>query len=376
MENLAKIVCTIATGLVLGLTAAAQDANFFVTGLATNKEGVTISLYDASYQMIDSAVVKDGSFQLYGHTDTATMINLYASDRSVDIPMLVMPGSAMTADIDAWEVTGNKPTEQLNKLYQQHRRMMLTRREISYKMMATEQGPVFDSLKNLYYNCNNLMKQLVDSIGWDFYADNVGNPTAAHILLTISDIVTQDISLYDDVPTPGILRLFSTFDSTVPEVRNFPPLNRKITMLKAQMAVSKGQHFRDFEAEEYATGKTITLSSLIEGNVAVLDFWASWCGPCREEIQETLKPLHQKYAEKGLVVIGIDVLDRTSDHQKASEELNIPYPQLVDTDKNNSVLLYGIKGVPYIFLIDRNGNIIGNFRGEELEEAVEKALME
>ena len=50
------------------------------------------------------------------------------------------------------------------------------------------------------------------------------------------------------------------------------------------------------------------------------------------------------------------------------------YPQLVDTDRNNSSLLYGISGVPRVLLIDRNGIILGYFRGEELIEAVEKAL--
>ena len=73
-------------------------------------------------------------------------------------------------------------------------------------------------------------------------------------------------------------------------------------------------------------------------------------------------------------MIGVDIWDKIEDHDQAVKELGIQYPQIVDTIHDNAGLLYGLKGVPYIILIDPNGTIIGNFRGEKLIDAVEKSL--
>ena len=81
-----------------------------------------------------------------------------------------------------------------------------------------------------------------------------------------------------------------------------------------------------------------------------------------------------KYADSGLVVVGVDIWDNIENHDEAVKEMGITYPQLIDTDRNNSSLLYGIPAVPRVFLIDRNGIMLGYFRGEELINAVEKAL--
>ena len=363
-------------GLILSLPAMAQNPNFTVTGMVKDMEGVVITMYDdATGQTMDSIVVSDNKFQLQGRADSAMMVGLYSGDYRMYADLLVMPGSQMTIDMITSEVTGNRPTEQLNQLVQGNRNLMKERKEIAYQMMAAEEGPVFDSLRTLYYGCNERRKQLMDSIGWDYYKENINNPSAAHILFEISNAVTEDVFLdRGEEPTPAILRLFSLYESAPPAVKEYPFLKRTMTKLQSQAAIAPGNRFRDFEAIDYITGKPTTLGEKIAGHLAVVDFWASWCGPCRKEILETLKPLHEKYADSGLVVIGVDIWDKIEDHDQAVKELGIQYPQIVDTIHDNAGLLYGLKGVPYVLLINQKGTIIGNFRGEKLIDAVEKSL--
>ena len=367
---------TLLLGLILSLPAMAQNPNFTVTGTVKDMEGVVITMYDdATRQTIDSIVVSDNKFQLQGRADSAMMVGLYSSDYSMYADLLVMPGSQMTVDLVAGEVTGNKPTEQLNRLAQGNRALMKERTRIAYQMMAAGEDPAFDSLKALYHSCDDRRKQLMDSLGWDYYKENINNPAAAHILFEIANVVTEDVFLdKGEEPTPAILRLFSLYESAPPAVKEFPSLKRTMTKLQSQAAIAPGNRFRDFEAIDYITGKPTTLGEKIAGHLTVVDFWASWCGPCRKEILETLKPLHEKYADSGLVVIGVDIWDKIEDHDQAVKELGIQYPQIVDTIHDNAGLLYGLKGVPYIILIDPNGTIIGNFRGEKLIDAVEKSL--
>lgn len=363
-------------GLILSLPTMAQNPNFTVTGTVKDMEGVVITMYDdATRQTIDSIVVSDNKFQLQGRADSAMMVGLYSSDYSMYAELLVMPGSQMTVDMVAGEVTGNKPTEQLNRLAQGNRALMKERTRIAYQMMAAGEDPAFDSLKALYHSCNDRRKQLMDSLGWDYYKENINNPAAAHILFEIANVVTEDVFLdKGEEPTPAILHLFSLYESAPPAVKEYPSLKRTMTKLQSRAAIAPGNRFRDFEAIDYTTGKPTTLGEKIAGHLAVVDFWASWCGPCRKEILETLKPLHEKYADSGLVVIGVDIWDKTEDHDQAVKELGIQYPQIVDTIHDNAGLLYGLAGVPYVLLIDPNGTIIGNFRGEKLIEAVEKSL--
>ena len=367
---------TLLLGLILSLPAAAQHPNFTVTGTVKDMEGVVITMYDdATRQTMDSIVVSDNKFQLQGRADSAMMVGLYSSDYSMYADLLVMPGSQMAVDMVAGTVTGNKPTEQLNRLAQGNRALVKERTRIAYQMMATGEGPLFDSLNTLYHSCDDRRKQLMDSLGWRYYEENLDNPAAAHILFEIASVVTEDVYLdKGEEPTPAILRLFSLYESAPPAVKEFPSLKRTMTKLQSQAAIAPGNRFRDFEAIDYITGKPTTLGEKIAGHLTVVDFWASWCGPCRKEILETLKPLHEKYADSGLVVIGVDIWDKREDHDQAVKELEIQYPQIVDTIHDNAGLLYGLTGVPYVLLIDQKGTIIGSFRGIQLIEAVEKAL--
>ncbi len=102
-------------------------------------------------------------------------------------------------------------------------------------------------------------------------------------------------------------------------------------------------------------GEDVVLSGL-RGSVVLLDFWATWCGPCRESIPHLID-LHKTYQERGLKIVGMSI-DKEKDEEALrhfGKSLDIPYAIVLAPE--NVVRQYGVTGIPATFLIDREGNI-------------------
>ena len=136
---------------------------------------------------------------------------------------------------------------------------------------------------------------------------------------------------------------------------------------------AEGHKFVDFTVVD-ENGKEQKLSDYVgKGNYVLVDFWASWCGPCRREMP-VIKSIYDKYAGKGLTVLGVAVWDDPADTHKAIEELELPWPQITNAQKVPTDI-YGINGIPHIILFAPDGTILSRgLYGEKLVAKVDEVM--
>lgn len=118
-------------------------------------------------------------------------------------------------------------------------------------------------------------------------------------------------------------------------------------------------------------GKEVTLASLREGKKYVLiDFWASWCNPCRKEIPN-LKNLYKLYGDKGFQIVSISIDKKKAEWEKALEEEQLPWPNFLD--ETGVADLYKVRFVPTMYLIDAQGTLVDeNLRGQALADKLKE----
>ena len=113
-----------------------------------------------------------------------------------------------------------------------------------------------------------------------------------------------------------------------------------------------------------AEGGRLSLADL-RGKAVVVNFWASWCIPCRDEAP-VLQKTYERYRDQGLVVLGIDVNDFKEDARRFMKRYGITYPVAYD-GKGSTVGKWGVRGFPETFFVDRSGTLVG----ERIEGAVD-----
>jgi peroxiredoxin len=109
-----------------------------------------------------------------------------------------------------------------------------------------------------------------------------------------------------------------------------------------------------------ANGQIVKLSSL-QGKVVILDFWASWCGPCRRSNRTVISPLYSKYKDQGLEVFAVSIDGSKQDWNAAMKQDNMTWLQVIDTKAghgNELTQTWNLQYVPSTFVIDKAGKIV------------------
>lgn len=135
----------------------------------------------------------------------------------------------------------------------------------------------------------------------------------------------------------------------------------------------------DFKDAKLVTlqGEEVSLSDYVGKHKYVLvDFWASWCGPCMREMPN-VKAAYEKYKSRGLEIVGISLDKDKAAWEAAVKRVGITWPQMTDMGANgsNAASLYGVQYIPHIVVFDKKGNIVAkNLHGEGLMNKLEELM--
>jgi len=201
-----------------------------------------------------------------------------------------------------------------------------------------------------------------DSLKYDFIRRN---PDSYFSLEALEEVAGEDID-------PGkIGPLFSGLSERVRRTRAGVAFEKRIHQ---QSATSIGAMAPDFVQND-ADGRPVKLSDF-RGKYVLVDFWASWCGPCRGENPNVLKAF-SAYKEKNFTVLGVSLDGKKDAWLAAIKTDGLPWTQVSDLQawNNAAAKKYGISAIPQNFLVDPTGKIVAkNLRGSALEEKLKELL--
>ena len=343
--------------------AQPKAGNYRIDGMApADANGQWVYLYKPSGQgASDSVQIANGRFTLERAVAEDGLIAHLVIPRSYNLSFIPEEG-IIKADLAAIAATGTA----LNDLHAQKAK--------AREALETETRGRLKAIRADKNLDDKAKEEAQEKIVNEFYgkikplaeADLKEHPNDA-----IGLIALQTLLGMEDV---NVAKAEALLQQAGDRLRAEESITKMVARLRRVEATQAGAQFVDFEGVDDAN-KAVRLSDYVgKGHYVLVDFWASWCGPCRREIAH-LKKVRDAYTDKGLVILGTVVWDEMEDHLKAMKELEITWPQIFN--KTEATELYGIAGIPQIILFDPAGKIVArDLRGEEINKLLDKALQD
>ncbi|MBW7845245.1 MAG: AhpC/TSA family protein [Bacteroidia bacterium] len=346
----------------------AEHTGFVVKGKIQNLENNKISIQEITPKgllFLDSATVApDGSFEMKGNVSERIFCVIQVKDDAI---VLVLDSlTEIIVNVDAnnpqnYTVTGSNESEKLKNLLLLNSKYMdnVKALEAKYSIYQDEVPPlaVQEKIRLEYDSLMSARKSDIQQLALQF--DNSIVPYFATNYL-LPDASFEFLKEIDN-------KYYSEFAKSKYAIE----LHKRIDIL-AKTAI--GSVAPDIVLQD-PFGKTTSLSGL-RGKVVLIDFWASWCKPCREENPNVVKA-YNKFKGRGFEVFGVSLDDNRDAWIKAINDDKLLWTQVSDLMKWNSsvVSLYNIEGIPFTVLIDGEGKIIAkNLRGKALDDKLTEIL--
>ena len=352
---------------VIALTACHSNAYKISGKVEGLKDGDTLYVTNDLQTGIptDTLIVKDGKFELSGETDSTYIAMIYSGARNeLNAPFFVEPGNITIKLVETpggSRVGGTKCNEQWQELNDS---VMTIGKEIN-RIAEHIYGNTIDEMEQ-----QKGMEQI----------DKLNQRFSAVVIKTTEKNIKNEFGYFLLTYYPEELIDNQTrkklIDKLPEEMQKRPVIQEMLSNLKQADETAEGMTIKDFNQPGIDGTELSLMSEVAKNKITVIDFWASWCGPCRQEMPFMLE-MFSKYKDKGLGIVGIS-LDEDSDSWKAAtQQLNIPWIQMSDLKgwENAIAKHFCVNSIPHTIVVDQQGKILKRgLRGEKLEEFVAKQL--
>ena len=347
------------------LTACNSEPAYKITGTIEGvADGEIVYLVERQGREmvnLDSAVVTNGTFAFTGRQDTAAnrMIRHEASESWTD---LFLENGNIKVTLGEESRAVGTPN---NDIYQ------------GFKDQFTALSKEMGELYKQYRNDSTLTEE-----GREALMAQIEEKDAAAMDMvynTIAANITNPVGIYL-LPNYAAAFEFEKQEALANQIPEEYKSNERIARFINSVEVAKktavGQKFIDFTMDT-PEGKSVNLADFISKNkYTLVDFWASWCGPCRAEMPNVVAA-YKEFNKKGFGIVGVS-LDNDAEKWKAAiKDLGMTWPQMSDLKGWNceGAALYGVRSIPATVLIDQEGTIVArNLRGDAIAEKLNELL--
>lgn len=356
---------SILKGLLASLlipVCSCQNNEFTFTGKAEGiQDGDTVfvaRLNNAQWEMRDTLVVNNGTFTLTGKADSCEILNYWIDNENGSYQGFFFsePGKITLNAGPEKSVVGGTP---LNDLYQQISDSLYgfsDRIAALYETGDPSSAATAQKGEALNQEIKNYLKTQI--------TENADNPVGLFLTITNATVFSPE-------------EMEQLIASLPEKTRNNAAVKNISAAIEQLKKNAVGQPYTDFEMNT-PEGKAIKISDFVSKNkITVLDFWASWCGPCMAEAPEMVR-IYEKFHAQGVEFVGISLDTDEKAWKKAIADKGLSWPQgseLKEWQQNNGARLYNVEGIPYTVVLSQEGTILAKgLRAAQLEEFIGATL--
>jgi thiol-disulfide isomerase/thioredoxin len=316
------------------------------------------------YVTFDSVMATPGTFAVMNGELDGIQTMYLTLDNSNGSILLLMENATyeITGSLEDPVIESDSKAQNDLKEYNEGLKPITTRMsELRDKIMEnreSEDSELLDSLREAYYELYDRQDNY-DSV----YISTHPGSHASVIALR---------GTFYMLDAPGLEAALSALDPSLARMEEYQYMEGKLEKMKA---VAVGQPYTDFGLMT-PEGELLKISDVHQGNVLLVDFWASWCGPCRRANPELVE-IYKAYNEQGFDILGVSLDRDSASWMKAIADDELTWSHISDLKywDSEGAELYGVSAIPHAVLIDREGNIAAkNLSGDALRETIESLL--
>ncbi len=363
-----SLTSTLYSALLVAALTACQSKSYQINGTVEGAaDGDTLFLTSDLQTGIpsDTIVVKDGKFSLSGETDSIHLSMIYSSSRNeINAPLFIEPGN-ITINLKetpgASRVGGTKCNDEWQDLND------------SVMIFGKQMNQIAEQVYG---------KQLEESKQKEAIAkiENLNKQFSALIIRKVEENITNEfgyflVTYYPEEVLNNETR--SRLMKQLPDaMRQRPAIKQFEQMIADAAKTAEGATITDF-SQPAPDGKPLSIMSEVsQHKITIIDFWASWCGPCRQDMPSVIE-LYNQYKDKGLGIVGISLDNDKDAWLMAIKQLGMPWPQMSDLQgwDNAVAKQFNVTSIPHTMVVDQQGKILRRgLRGEDLATFVAEQL--